>query len=150
GSQVAMAAPGDGTAADQNAASRQQNQGGVTTAAVTQQDKPYLLSISIQNRATDQSQSFDFIAEPTPTAQSISPQTPLAFSFDYSRNVQRDSVKIEIFDGRERITTSPDAMPNDLVEHIFPNQTGDAYIWVYGRTDQAPFSYKVMIPVTGL
>lgn len=149
GSQVAMASPVDG-AADPSDAERRQNQGGVTTAAVEQPDKPYLLSVSVQNRATDQSQSFDFVSEPNPTAQSISPQTPLAFGFDYSRSIQRDSVKIEIFDGRERITTSPSAMQNDLVEHIFPNQTGDAYIWVYGRTDQAPFSYKITIPVTGL
>ncbi|HNW35130.1 MAG TPA: hypothetical protein PKM25_09385 [Candidatus Ozemobacteraceae bacterium] len=125
-------------------------QGGVTTAAVQQAAKPYLCSISIQNRATDGAQSFDFLEDPAPTAQSISPQTPLAFTFDCAKNVQQDSVKIEIFDGREKITTSLSKIQNNLVEHIFTNQTADAYIWVYGRTDQAPFSCKVMIPVTGL
>lgn len=112
--------------------------------------RPYLLSVSIQNRATNGAQSFDINTDPTPTAQSISPQTPLAISVDFAQNVQRDSVKIEIFDGRDRITTSPVEMKSGIVEHIFENQTTDAYIWVYGRTNQAPFSYKILIPVTGL
>ncbi|OQA04715.1 MAG: hypothetical protein BWY66_02903 [bacterium ADurb.Bin374] len=129
---------------------RAKNAGGIATASVQQDAKPYLLSVSIQNRATNGAQSFDFNTDPTPTAQSISPQTPLAISVDFAQNVLRDSVKIEIFDGRDRITTSPSEMKSGVVEHIFENPTTDAYVWVYGRTDQAPFSYKVLIPVTGL
>lgn len=123
---------------------------GVATASVEQKAKPYLISVSIQNRATNAAQSFDINTDPAPTAQSISPQTPLAISVDFAQNVLRDSVKIEIYDGRDRITTSPVEMKSGVVEHIFENQTANAYVWVYGRTEQAPFSYKIMIPVTGL
>ncbi|HQG27201.1 MAG TPA: hypothetical protein PLY73_01495 [Candidatus Ozemobacteraceae bacterium] len=131
-------------------ADRAKNAGGVTTASGRQEEKPYLLSVSIQNRATNGAQSFDFNIDPAPTAQSISPQTPLAISVDFAQSVLRDSVKIEIFDGRDRITTSPVEMKTGVVEHIFENQTTEAYVWVYGRTDQGPFSYKILIPVTGL
>lgn len=156
GQEASYALAPDATAADddpsvaRNADGRAAHPEGVTVASVQQNAKPYLLSVSIQNRATNAAQSFDFLTDPAPVAQTISPQTPLAISIDYAPNVLRDSVKIEIFDGQDRITTSPVEMRSGIVEHIFTNQTGDAYVWVYGRTDQAPFSYKIMIPVTGL
>jgi len=144
------AATSDTQAAANLATETAATQNGVATAAVQQAAKPYLCSISIQNRSTDGAQSFDFLEDPAPTAQPISPHTPLAFTFDCAKDVQMDSVTLEIFDGRDKITTSLSKMQNNLVEHIFPNQTADAYIRVSGQTAQAPFSYKIMIPVTGL
>lgn len=122
---------------------------GVKASSVQQESKKYLLSVSIRNRTTNEAQSFDSLTDPTPTAKAISPKTSLAISVDFAQNVQRDSVKVEIFDGRDRITTSPAEMTSGIVEHIFSIRTADAYVWVYGRTDEVPFSYKVTIPVTG-
>ncbi len=116
----------------------------------TTSDRPYLLSLSVKNPITKAAQSFDFINDPFPTATTVSKNTTLSFALDVSREVDRNSVTIVIFDGNEKKQMPLASMGGDVFEHLFAQPTAEAYIWIYGNTRQAPFSYKLSIPVADL
>jgi len=110
-------------------------------------DRNYILSLSVKNEATKAAQSFDFASDPFPTASSIKQNTHMTFSIDLSKNVNRDSVNVVIFDGKEKSAVSLGTAKSDVFDHTFAQPTAEAYIWIYGSTLSAPFSYKLSIPV---
>lgn len=123
---------------------------GTTSDGKTTSDRPYILSLSVKNPITKLAQSFDFISDPYPTAGTITKNTNLTFSLDFSREVDRNSVNIVIFDGSQKTQIPLSSINGDVFEHLFAYPTAEAYIWIYGNTTKAPFSYKLSIPVADL
>jgi hypothetical protein len=116
----------------------------------TTPDRPYLLSLSVKNPVTKAAQSFDFISDPFPTAATVNKNTKLSFALDVSREVDRNSVTIVIFDGNAKKELPLASLGGDVFEHLFAQPTAEAYIWIYGNSRKAPFSYKLSIPVADL
>ncbi len=122
---------------------------GTTQDGNTTEDRAYLLSLSVRNPVTKEAQSFDFVQDSYPTATAITKNTQLSFSLDLSKDVKRDSVNIVVFDGKDKkqmtLSTGGEAF-----DHLFTQPTAEAYIWIYGNSSKAPFSYKLSIPVADL
>ncbi len=140
--------PGEHKEKDPTKLASNGQQGGVTGAEVTT-DKPYVLSISLKDNRTNLAQSFDFLTDPVPTASQVGKDSKLSFSVDLSKDVQRESVSVVIFDGKDKTESSLNAL-GDSFQHQFSQPTNGAFIWISGRTDKAEFSYKVLIPVVEL
>lgn len=113
------------------------------------EDRPYLVSLSVRNPVTKAAQSFDFLLDPFPTASAINKNTQLSFSLDLAKDVHRDSVNIVVFDGKEKKQMTL-GTGGEAFDHLFAQPTAEAYIWIYGSSNKAPFSYKLSIPVADL
>ncbi|NLI78173.1 MAG: hypothetical protein GX442_17280 [Candidatus Riflebacteria bacterium] len=122
---------------------------GTTQDESTTQDRAYLISLSVRNPVTKAAQSFDFIQEPFPTATAISKNTQLSFSLDLSKDVNRESVNVVVFDGKDKKQMTLGS-GGEAFDHLFAQPTAEAYIWIYGSSNKAPFSYKLSIPVADL
>jgi len=123
---------------------------GVTTDEVrnNQLDVDRTLSLCLFNTEKKINQSFDFSSTTTPVAQKIEKNTELFISVDIGKKVRRETVRVVIFDGKDKVEVPLDSVTNNILDHNFKQATPEAYVWVYGNTDSEPFSYKVTIPVS--
>ena len=123
---------------------------GVATAGVDLKDKNFLIGLSMFSAAKNINKSFDFVVDPYPTAPKIEKDTMLTFSIDIGKEVKRDSVKVVICNGSEKEEFPLDSLKSDAFEHKFEQANVESYVWIFGESEGAPFSYKVAIPVEGM
>jgi hypothetical protein len=122
---------------------------GVKTGEVVTLDKDFTVGLTMYTDGGKLSQSFDFTHGAYQTSRFINKNTKLNFSIDLGQKVSRDSVRVIVYDGAGKREMNLMDLPSDLLAHQFEKETQEAYIWIYGNTEDKPFSYKVQIPVVG-
>lgn len=106
-----------------------------------------LLIVSVFSDAAQINQTYEYETNSAPTVPAITKDTSLSFSLNLGSTVKRDSVKIVIFDGIEKKEMPLQSIGGNVFDAQFAVPTNEAYVWIYGNTDDAPFSFKAAVPV---
>lgn len=123
---------------------------GVATASVATADKDFLVALNMYNTTANISQSFNFSEETFITAKKINSGINVSFALDLGKKVARESVRIVVFDGKDKNEMALESMKSDVFDAQMTKSGEDPYVWIYGNTEDKPFSVKVAIPVEGM
>ncbi|MEW6708927.1 MAG: hypothetical protein AB1403_03820 [Candidatus Riflebacteria bacterium] len=103
------------------------------------------MALSMQAVSKKIYQSFDFIDEKSPVSASIPAGTEVTFSMSFANNVDPESVKIELDDGKGKVAGDLKTW-GEAFAYVF-DKPAQASFMVSGKIDKKSFSYRLNIPV---
>lgn len=123
------------------------NSGKTKDAAITGEDDPFIMALSIRSEKNKIYQSFDFLDQSTQMSAAIPAGSEVTFSLTLSKKVDPKTVSIKLSDGSQEFSGDIKSM-GDSFAYVFPKPSGNSFIQLSGKAEGRPFNYRLSMPVT--
>lgn len=123
------------------------NTGKTKDEAITGEDDPFIMAVSIRSEKNKIYQSFDFLDQSTQMSAAIPAGSEVTFSLTMSKKVDPKSVSIRLSDGSQEFAGDIKSM-GDSFAYVFPKPSGNSFIQLSGKAEGRPFNYRLSMPVT--